>query len=1375
MVTGSRVVLAAILIDRGNGIWSRTFTVPVGNWQYKMVLNNDWGNGAYSGNVTVGGDNNTALNITGTSPVSVTFYYDHKTNAVLDTFNDKIAVVAGSFQSEIGCTATPLSGNGDWAPDCVRSLMTDRNNDGIYEFTTTAIPAGSYAFKVARDLKWDTSYPVNDIPFNVVALGQKVTFKWNSNAGEQNAVTIELEALQAGNDNNVEWDGVKHDSRNSMYRTPFGAVKIGTPVTLRLRTFHKDVTAVKTRFYDIASSSQFILNMTPAATNVPCNEPTVPAAKTCDFWTTTITPTQRTVVYYRFIITDGTKTVYYEDDAKYDGGLGEVLAESLDRSYNIYVYDANFTTPEWAKNATIYQIFVERFHNGNVLNDPTRFPTDTYPLETVPTRGWFYPQERGQRFPITPWNSIVPDPEPYTDTTREYWATYSSTMYGGDLEGVTQKLNANYFTNLGVTALYLNPIFDSPSNHKYDGRDYRKVDPAFGGKPAWDALVTAADAKGIKLILDGVPNHVSSDSPFFDRFGRWPEVGACESVNSPYRNWFFFVPITSPDQPVCDGNVTYRAWFGVVTLPQINTAHPEVMAYWFGTPGGKPGLPTNTAAYWIDEGAAGWRIDVVPDVIGVNPTFFETWRTVMKAADPDSMLYSETWPEGDVRDRVLGDEFDSTMNYRYRKAVLGFMRDTRWTDNDGGQEVDPLSPSGFVNAFETMREDYPKPAFDSAMNLIDSHDTNRAVHVLNEKGFTGTDATRQPVDNFVDARRRLGMVAVMQMTLPGAPTIYYGDEVGLTGYGSDIPRDDPYNRQPYPWSDLPGYNTLPEWRKADAALKETYTAAGTLRRQHSFLRTGSFDVLKADDANKVLAYGRRDNTGAAIVVFNRGTTTQNVALGLRGYIPTGATLSRVMPVTQTGNLAATTATTYTFSVAPNSYGVWITPNGADMTAPLTPTNLMATAGNASVALTWTASTGGTVSYNIYRSYVTGGGYELIGNSATTNYNDTTAKNGTRYCYIVKAVDNVGNESVASNEACATPSFPIGYAVLQFPKEITVTLGVTPTGTIYGQVYVAGLTDTSASCTNILAQVGYGPIASTPITWTNWFPMTCNTGYDFGQNNDEYQGVIYPKKVGTFDMLVRFSTNGGLTWTYGDQNGTGTDDPGKLYVKPNSDTTPPAAPTNLRITGWSDDYIALTWNPVPDAALYRIYRSEITGTFNFSTPLAEITAPTTVYTDTTVTGNVLYHYVVQAVDAALNESPSSNEVHQRAELRYVTVKFRVTVPPGTPAGPIYIAGNTAAAFCGQQWNPSACQLTQINATTWEYTVSLLDGTSLEYKYTRGSWDTVEKQADGTTEVPNRMVTIDYGTTGIQIINDTVASWRDNYVGKFRIYLPIVFKN
>ena len=1138
-------------------------------------------------------------------------------------------------------------------------------------------------------------------------------------------------------DGDIARSVIEHDSRDDLFRMPYGAVEQNTPVTLRLRTAQNDVENVRVRLYSTATSGQTIAEMTKVNSD----------PELCyDYWEYTM-PGQADigVVYYRFIIEDGATTVYYEDHTTHDGGLGEVLNSSADRSWNIYVYESGFTTPEWAKNAVIYQIFVERFRNGDESNDPTDDPSTD--------RGWFYPTERGHRFPVEPWNTIVPDPEPYSDPSNPWWATYSSTMYGGDLNGVIEKLD--YIQSLGVTTLYLNPIFDSPSNHKYDGRSFRDVDPAFGDKAAYDQLVDELNNRGMYLILDAVPNHVSSDSPYFDRFERHPEVGACESVSSPYREWFFFEPADPAGTGVCAGDTNYRGWFGVATLPQINTANPEVLSFWFADQGsGNPNVPyTNTVNYWLDEGADGWRVDVVPDVVGVNPDFFEIWRDNIKAEHPDSMTYSETWSEGDVRDRVLGDEFDSTMNYRFRKAVLGFGRDTRWVDNDGGQEIDPLTPSGFVRAFQAIEEDYPEPVFLSAMNLLDSHDTNRIVHVLNEAGFTGSGYDREPVDGFADARDRVELVSALQMTLPGAPTVYYGDEVGLTGYGYDVPRDDPYNRQPYPWADEAGYDSLPDWRKAQLDLLDHYRNLTAVRNTpaFTFLRTGSFDPLYTNDEEGLLAFGRRDTNGAAIVVFNQSTSaTKTVELDLSSYIPDATVLDQQLPVTTT--VAPNASMIYEFEVGPRGFGIWTTPSTVDMSAPASTTLSVVSVSTTAAELSWLAQADAT-SYNVYRSYVSGGGYELITNTTSLSYTDTGLTIGTNYYYIVKTVRD-GIESDASNEVVVLPGYDLTSAWYRLtgPSEITHTIStITATEMITGELYIAGGTEADGPAQGLMVELGYGPVGTDPTSPTAW--MWVDAAY-LGQagNNDIYGAQLLPDMVGEYVYAFRFSSNRGATWFYGDLDGPGYSEAnaGQLHVESSADTAPPATPINLREASRSAAAIAVEWDAVADndLALYEVFRDGVM--------IGTVAAGTTIFTDTAVMINTTYTYTVRAVDTSFNRSQFSNSIDITAEQRDVTVTFRVRVPEETPdSSTVYIAGSDASVF-GAQWSPNAQPMTEVSPNVWEWTTQVPEGTALEYKYTRGTWEKVE--AWGTiVGFTNRRITIDFPASGTALVDNTATDW------------------
>ncbi|MBE2241085.1 MAG: alpha amylase N-terminal ig-like domain-containing protein, partial [Caldilineaceae bacterium] len=785
-------------------------------------------------------------------------------------------------------------GGEDWQPAEPVIQAGDADGDGVWTLTAT-LPSGDYAFKAAIDGAWDENYGAggerdgSNIHFSVPDAGGDVTFRYTR---ATDAVEVEVSAPSApvpvpqafAGDGVIFAPAIRHDSRSDRYRTPFGAQPTGAAVTLRLRTAADDVEQVTLLWGGVSDGSLRQTLLQPVA-----------ADERYAWWETTLnTGDALDVLAYGFAVTDGDATIFYADDARRDGGLGQLYNEmpAGDLGWNIYVYAPDFATPAWAQNATIYQIFPDRFRDGDANNNPT-------------AADWFYPEEcGGHARPVTPWNTLVPDPEPFDPARNPDWyGTYGCTFYGGDLQGVQQELD--YLQELGVTTIYFNPIFDSPSNHKYDGRDYRQVDDNLAVVDDFDAsnelfiqFAAEVEARGMNLILDGVPNHSSSDSPFFDKYARHDTVGACESEESAYRDWYFLDPARPVGSGACAGDVNYRGWFNVATLPQLDTANEEVIDNWLGEEG--------IALKWLDApGVDGWRIDVVPDVVAINPHFFELMRQAVKSQHPDALLISETWPEDQARLRVLGDEFDSTMNYRFRLAVLGFLRDSNFEDNDGG--VPALRATEFEAALRGLQEDYPPAAFATAMNLLSSHDVNRAVRVLDHDGIDV--AAQEPINNFEDGRARLALAAVLQFTLPGAPTIYYGDEVGLVGFGSDEPRDDPYNRQPYPWPDAEGYDSLPAWRQQDAALLAHYQQLGQLRQQHSFLRTGAWDTLRVDDAG-LYVFGRKDASGAAIVAVNRSDAAQSVSLDTSGYLPWGAELNEpfgaaTLTVGAAGNISFT--------------------------------------------------------------------------------------------------------------------------------------------------------------------------------------------------------------------------------------------------------------------------------------------------------------------------------------------------------------------------------------------------------------------------------------------------------------------------------------
>lgn len=515
----------------------------------------------------------------------------------------------------------------------------------------------------------------------------------------------------------------------------------------------------------------------------------------------------------RYALQNNKDAVYWTREK---GSMGEATVERLPanpnrvRRYRQTVYAADFQVPAWARDVVYYYVFPERFRNGDKTNDPRPGggrPQDRYQDRDV---------ERHAR-----WNEKPFKPAGPGEKGDGSDSLYNNDFFGGDLAGLIQKLD--YIQSLGANALYLTPVFRAPSNHKYDAADYKNIDPAFGSNDDFVRLCGEAARRGIRVIPDTSLNHVGADSPYFNRFNNFPAGGAFDGgkINpaSPYASWFKF----KPDEK--DPSKQYQGWVGVSDLPEIDKSSPSFRAYAYGDKDSVTNL-------WLDRGAAGWRMDVAP---WVPDDFWREWRRAVKAKKPDALTVAETW--FDSSKYFLGDMFDSTMNYIFRNAVLDYA----------------AGKSGKLMAanLELMREAYPPQAFSALMNLLSTHDQPRALHHFGED------------QDLALAKQRLRLAVFFQMTYPGAPTIYYGDEVGVGG------GDDPYNRAPYPWADEGG--------QPDEALLADFKRLTALRQALPVLRHGTLQApLHVDDAVVVLA--RQDGKTWALTATNNSRTPRTVSV-----------------------------------------------------------------------------------------------------------------------------------------------------------------------------------------------------------------------------------------------------------------------------------------------------------------------------------------------------------------------------------------------------------------------------------------------------------------------------------------------------------------
>ena len=615
---------------------------------------------------------------------------------------------------------------------------------------------------------------------------------------------------------------LRFDSRALAHKQPFGAVKAGTPIAYAVTALpgvQRLTLVVEKRLLE---GNQEVLKYTELA-RLPMQK-TGQGAR--ERWTAIHRYAEMAVYGHWFeAVIDG-KTYVLQNNAtpvfwtreKGAGGVAEVVekpaAISSIRRFRQTVYSPDFTVPDWAPDIVYYYVFPERFRNGDPLNDPKPGVTRYHQHGVEVHKHW------GDR-PFRPGSGDGSD------------AHFNNDFFGGDLEGLIQKLD--YIKDLGANTIYMTPVFKASSNHKYDTADYREIDPAFGTNADFERLTKEAAKRGLRVIPDTSLNHTGADSIYFNRYGNFGNQGAFQGgkVNpaSPWAGWYSFdTTQAAPDQQ-------FKGWVGVTDLPELDKNNASLRDFFYRD-------PDSVMKLWLDRGAAGWRMDVAP---WVPDDFWREWRTAIKAHRPDALTVAETW--FDASKYFLGDMFDSTMNYVFRNAVLEYA-----AGGDG---------AALYTHLEHLREAYPPQALFALMNLLSSHDQARALHQFGWQA----DKAGESVDAEVIAlaKQRLKLAVLFQMTYPGSPTVYYGDEVGVTG------GDDPYNRATYPWADLGG--------APDTALLASFKRLIALRNQHPVLRRGSLDAPLHADAN-VLVLARRLGNTWALVALNNATTAKTVLLAL---------------------------------------------------------------------------------------------------------------------------------------------------------------------------------------------------------------------------------------------------------------------------------------------------------------------------------------------------------------------------------------------------------------------------------------------------------------------------------------------------------------
>lgn len=828
-----------------NGIYALTLkNIPAGSYQYKVATDGTWTEN-YGAGAKLGGDN-ISMNVVATE--DVTFWYNDDSNLIVDSTSYKKVDVK-------------LTGTG--VPD--NTLLTDTTFTGIYS-TKLSLKQGDYKDLVLI-IDGKKEVPVGDLN---ITTDKIVTISYDPNT---DIVFTDL------SDKKINTSALYFNSKLSEYKLPYGAVPTGTNVVFNLKAAKDDLT------------NAYLILQTPNGTQKISMLLNGSFSDGSAKWTTNYTPSSAEMDKFYFVVSNGSDVKAYGDDDGYFGAgapndLGKV------KLYDMNVYDKDFKTPDWFKNAVVYQIFPDRFFNGDTSND-TAQKTSRGATNYEFYNNWY-------SIPEDPTLEFTADGKPnlsYLGTKGD--GLWSNEIYGGDLIGIQKKLN--YLQSLGINTLYFNPISQSISNHRYDTTDYKNVDPILGSMDDYVSLAKEAHKRGMHIILDGVFNHVSDDSVYFDRYGKFVAKG--KPIGA-YQYWCRVYDLMNSEtisQSDAEKKVTkdlatkgitdlhYKDWFKIAnTKIAAITGDPEHYSYegWDGYDsmpviealnGSEYNVTTwdneiidgknADSTYWLKEGSDGWRLDAANEISD------ETWghfRTAVKSQG-DNVIIGEIWT--DASKYLLGNMYDSVTNYRFRDPLLGFVKGTTDDNTTKYSAVDAM------NALETMREQYPKEAFNAMLNIVDSHDTQRVISALDGYQKSLKAIANDPTK---EALAKMKMIPLVQMTYPGAPCIYYGDEAGMPG------ADDPDNRRGMIWG------------KGNKDLVDWYATLIGIRKSNVVLATGDISPISVADSYKddVLAYTRDNSKDHAVIAINRRTTNINSITLDTPSIPDGTVLTNALNPTE---------------------------------------------------------------------------------------------------------------------------------------------------------------------------------------------------------------------------------------------------------------------------------------------------------------------------------------------------------------------------------------------------------------------------------------------------------------------------------------------
>ncbi|MDO5559194.1 MAG: glycoside hydrolase family 13 protein [Oscillospiraceae bacterium] len=519
----------------------------------------------------------------------------------------------------------------------------------------------------------------------------------------------------------------------------------------------------------------------------------------CTTYTASFATSYTGVYFYYFCLTVQSKRLYIK---KIDPHTGDICDGD---PFQLTVFRNDFKTPSYLKGGIMYQIFPDRFCKSEQVHE--NIPDD--------------------RLIRDDWGG-TPEYRPHPET--KLW---NYDFFGGDLEGIRSKLS--YLHDLGVTCIYLTPIFESHENHRYSVANYEKVDPMLGTNKDFKTLCTDAHKYGIRIILDGVFSHTGANSIYFNKYNFYDSTGAYNSPDSKYYEWYIFSDY--PD--------VYEAWWGIDSLPNVNENCDSYTNYICADDG--------ILHKWCDLGASGFRLDVADEL--PDEFLYKVCKS-LKESDRDNIIIGEVWDDasnkeccGVHRRYLLGGQLDSVMNYPLRDAVIDFIK--------GGSSFE------FRNKVMTLLENYPKPSVDVLMNFVSTHDVERAITVFGDED--AQDKSREwqadhkmTPEQYSKGKNLFKLAMALIYFLPGVPCIYYGDEAGVEGY------KDPFNRRCYPWG------------HEDNELIEYIKKLSALRKSSSVFKDGILKFLVYDENILGFARIKKNREKAVAVFFNRSDKVQLV-------------------------------------------------------------------------------------------------------------------------------------------------------------------------------------------------------------------------------------------------------------------------------------------------------------------------------------------------------------------------------------------------------------------------------------------------------------------------------------------------------------------